>query len=656
MELTNPITKRPAAARPGKTGDDEPKEGGSHSGGEDSRTRALLKYVVRSREAGLRNEEADLKLRAAGWHVAFALFIGAGFFGIAEGWRANDAIWWAWVTLTTIGYGDFTPTKPYTRLLFVIYAVWGLGTMAVFLAEVIDYLAFQREKTRSIIHKLQAPDKENTLVAQSWIMKCCPKDRRGERMRLAIEVARAFLGYFATLLIGAMLLHLSEGFSFADGIYFAFETSSTIGYGDQGALYRYETSVDSVHWQGWGQGKIPTVPPYWSTITVGPNATAGEVPASECISAKGSCQVVGTSCECTFSDAGKYILMLYSFFAFAAIGWLLDGITAFFEHQKGTMHKITKKFLSMKKTKKEEKEKKKKGDNNEAGDDDDGDDDNDDDDYETSSSLCSSSLLSSRCPRCEGVIEGLAFSAYLFTFMAVGAGIFMALEGDAFADFREAYYFTVMSLTTVGYGDFSPGTAGGKTFLILFGLAGLASMGVFIGKTQTILSKCSKRRSRWYKARCTCCSSERGCAKGASDQDWLLATIICQTGVVFFIGNVCFLISEVGIGQSGEQWVGGTMNGTKWTDVSVLPFFQVVTMTTIGYGAHFYPQTDAGRNFTIFYGWLSLANMAMLIEAISSFVSQRAKERWIRYQADVRKFTGLDELVDELEEMLLASA
>lgn len=41
--------------------------------------------------------------------------------------------------------------------------------------------------------------------------------------------------------------------------------------------------------------------------------------------------------------------------------------------------------------------------------------------------------------------------------MAVGAGIFMALEGDAFADFREAYYFTVMSLTTVGYGDFSPG-------------------------------------------------------------------------------------------------------------------------------------------------------------------------------------------------------
>lgn len=645
MELTNPVTKRPAPARPGNTRDDGLEEGGGH---EDSRTRALLKYVVRSREAGLRNEEADLKLRAAGWQVAFALFIGAGFFGIAEGWRANDAIWWAWITLTTIGYGDFTPTKPYTRLLFVLYAVWGLGTMAVFLAEVIDYLAFQREKARAIVHKLQAPDKENTLVAQHWIMKCCPKDRRGERMRLAVEVVRAFFWYFATLLVGAMLLHLSEGFSFADGIYFAFETSSTIGYGDQGTLYRYETNVDGVHWQGWGQGNIPIVPPYWSTITIGSNATAGEVPASECIRAKGSCQVVGASCECTFSDAGKYILMLYSFFAFAAIGWLLDGITAFLEHQKGTMHKMTETLLSMKKTaKKEKKEKKNNGDNDEAADGD------NDDNRETASSSYSSSLLSSRCPRCEGVIEGLAFSAYLFIFMAVGALIFMALEGEnVFAGFREAYYFTVMSLTTVGYGDFSPSTAGGKTFLILFGLAGLASMGVFIGKTQTILSKCSKRRSRWYKARCACCSSERGCAKGASDQDWLLATIIMQTGVVFFIGNVCFLISEVGIGQSGEQWVGGNVNGTKWTDVSVLPFFQVVTMTTIGYGANFYPQTNAGRNFTIFYGWLSLANMAMLIEAISSFVSQRAKERWVRYQADVRKFTGLD----ELEEMLLASA
>ena len=141
-------------------------------------SRALLKYVVRSREADLRNLEADMKLRAAGWQVALALFIGAAFFGIAEGWRAIDAIWWAWITLTTIGFGDFTPTKPYTRIMFVFYAIWGLGTMAVFLAEVIDYLAFQREKTRAIIRKLESTDKENTLVKQRCITKCCPKGWR----------------------------------------------------------------------------------------------------------------------------------------------------------------------------------------------------------------------------------------------------------------------------------------------------------------------------------------------------------------------------------------------------------------------------------------------------------------------------------------------
>jgi hypothetical protein len=526
--------------------------------------------------------------------------------------------------------------------MFVFYAIWGLGTMAVFLAEVIDYLAFQREKTRAIIRKLESTDKENTLVKQRCITKCCPKGWRGEKLRLAIEAARAFVGYFLILLLGALLLHLSEGFSFGDGVYFAFETSTTIGYGDQGSLYRYETDVDGVHWQGWGRAEIPVVPRLWSTITIGSNTTAGEVPAAECVRAKGSCQVVGTSCECTFSDSAKYILMLYSFFAFAAIGKLIDGITAIFEHQKVAVQKMTEKLLSLKKKNRNDDGDKRTEEN----------DGNEDDGVPVSSSSSQGFSLSARCPRCEGVVEGLAFSACLFIYMSAGAGIFMALEGkDAFAGFREAYYFTVMSLTTVGYGDFSPSTTGGKTFLILFGLVGLSSMGVFIGKTQALLANCSKRRSRCIKASCSacrCCSSERGCAKAASDQDWLLVTIILQTGLVFLFGNVCFLISEVSIGQSGEQWVGGVVNGTKWTDASVLPFFQTVTMTTIGYGAQFFPQTDSGRNFTIFYGWLSLANMAMVIEAISSFVSQRAKERWVRHQADVRKYTGLD----ELEEML----
>jgi len=53
---------------------------------------------------------------------------------------ARDAIWWAMVTVTTVGYGDFTPVTNEGRLLAVALMSAGIGLFGVFSVQCTQYL------------------------------------------------------------------------------------------------------------------------------------------------------------------------------------------------------------------------------------------------------------------------------------------------------------------------------------------------------------------------------------------------------------------------------------------------------------------------------------------------------------------------------------
>lgn len=59
------------------------------------------------------------------------------------------------------------------------------------------------------------------------------------------------------------------------------------------------------------------------------------------------------------------------------------------------------------------------------------------------------------------------------TAITLGTGVLMMryLEG---LNTLDALYFSVVSLTTVGYGDFTPETVGGKLFVMVYLLVGIA--------------------------------------------------------------------------------------------------------------------------------------------------------------------------------------
>lgn len=61
--------------------------------------------------------------------LANLLCIGGGRVAIhfAEGMSILDGIWWAFVTATTVGYGDISPSTPFGRIIAAILMLVGIG-------------------------------------------------------------------------------------------------------------------------------------------------------------------------------------------------------------------------------------------------------------------------------------------------------------------------------------------------------------------------------------------------------------------------------------------------------------------------------------------------------------------------------------------------
>lgn len=191
------------------------------------------------------------------------LLLGALIFSHIEGWEFLDAVYWADVTLLTVGLGDFSPSTHTGRSLLIPFAIAGIVTIGLVIGSIrtlvlergqkkisarmmekkrlraINSLDPERKRMRVSIFKSIKFDDVYTNIAQKreqefkamrTVQDCAERDRKWMALTMSTTMA------FALWLVGALIFYVAErrdqGWSYFEALYFSYACLLTIGYGD----------------------------------------------------------------------------------------------------------------------------------------------------------------------------------------------------------------------------------------------------------------------------------------------------------------------------------------------------------------------------------------------------------------------------------------
>lgn len=99
--------------------------------------------LVRNVSRGLRAALSDRAVQGV-LAITVAIVLWASiFYRIVEGWAWVDAIYFSVVTISTVGFGDFSPETSLGKIFTIFYIVIGLGVFVTAATTVADAIIKQ---------------------------------------------------------------------------------------------------------------------------------------------------------------------------------------------------------------------------------------------------------------------------------------------------------------------------------------------------------------------------------------------------------------------------------------------------------------------------------------------------------------------------------
>ena len=100
---------------------------------------------------GLKDPEFRGLLALAGAMLVSGTF----FYRSVEGWSVLDSLYFSVATLTTVGYGDLTPTTPGSKVFTIVYILVGVGVLVAFVGKLAGNILEARRRDRGNRRKHQ---------------------------------------------------------------------------------------------------------------------------------------------------------------------------------------------------------------------------------------------------------------------------------------------------------------------------------------------------------------------------------------------------------------------------------------------------------------------------------------------------------------------
>lgn len=223
----------------------------------------LVKRISSKKWSDLVNFQDDFTLRECFKFFVLFLAVGAlGFSYVFEHWTLLDSLYFTTVLLTTVGYGDITPTSAGGKLFATMFSLVGIVIFGLILgvlgsqlveAEVEDFhdvratasraieSVFTRRSKRGEKARGEPPCVETgtTPLARSGsassLDSADSSSTEGSesygRFSTRAVMWRQLPGFVPILILGAAMAAL-ERWGWIDGVYYCVVTATTIGFGD----------------------------------------------------------------------------------------------------------------------------------------------------------------------------------------------------------------------------------------------------------------------------------------------------------------------------------------------------------------------------------------------------------------------------------------
>lgn len=124
-------------------------------------------------------------------------------------WPALTSVYFITCTVTTVGYGETVVTSQLDKLFVICYGTFGLVFVFSSISEMLGAVLRAAERASQERRAVEST-REAAIARECWW----------------------FLAILCMMASGAFTVCLVEGLDFVDGLYWAFQTVTTIGYGD----------------------------------------------------------------------------------------------------------------------------------------------------------------------------------------------------------------------------------------------------------------------------------------------------------------------------------------------------------------------------------------------------------------------------------------